>query len=400
MLAVLISLLLTLRDCLRARAVLHLELLALRHQIHVITRSRPLRPRLPLSDRLLWVWLSRVWHGWRSALVIVKPETVIAWHRRGFRLFWRWKSRRRVGRPTVPLDVRTLIRTMSDANPLWGAPRIHGELLKLGIDVCQATVAKYMGRRRRPPSQTWRAFLTNHIGQIMAADFFVVPTATCRALVRPGAPRPRAPTRGACRRHGPSDRGVDRATAARSVSLGRGAAISPPGSRSCVHRLGETATAMDIREILTAPRSPWQNAYAERFIGSVRRECLDHVIVLSASGLRRVLKRVRHLLRTIAHAPLTRQRRADSSPNHSAHRGRRRGDTAGRRPSSPIRTARRLTSPCRTYFTKSNRRSPRPSSRQARSATARGFEMDSVVFSTEPNAGSRSPARDAARSSF
>jgi putative transposase len=118
--------------------------------------------------------------GWRTALVIVKPEMVIAWHRQGFRLWWAWKSRRRMGRPTVPADVRTLIRTMANSNPSWGAPRIHGELLKLGIDVCQATVAKYMVRRRQPPSQTWRTFLQNHIGQIVAADFFVVPTATYR----------------------------------------------------------------------------------------------------------------------------------------------------------------------------------------------------------------------------
>jgi putative transposase len=125
---------------------------------------------------------SRLWTGWRAALVIVKPETVIAWHRRGFRLWWTWKSRGRIGRPTMPADIRTLIRTMAQANPRWGAPRIHGELLKVGIDVCQATVAKYLGRRRQPPSQTWRTFLTNHIGQIVAADFFVVPTATYRLL--------------------------------------------------------------------------------------------------------------------------------------------------------------------------------------------------------------------------
>ena len=131
---------------------------------------------------MLWVWLSKLWDGWRDVIVIVKPETVLAWHRRGFRLFWTWKSRRRLGRPGVPPDVRQLIRTMAGANPLWGAPRIHGELLKLGIDVSQATVAKYMPRHRRPPSQTWRAFLTNHVGQIAAADFFVVPTATCRLL--------------------------------------------------------------------------------------------------------------------------------------------------------------------------------------------------------------------------
>jgi len=119
---------------------------------------------------------------WRSAVVIVKPDTVIAWHRRAFRLLWTWKSRHRVGRPHVSADVRALIRTISQANPLWGAPRIHGELLKLGIDISQASVAKYLSRPRRPPSQSWRTFLTNHLRQILAADFFVVPTATGRLL--------------------------------------------------------------------------------------------------------------------------------------------------------------------------------------------------------------------------
>src|SRR5207237_10799854 len=131
------------------------------------------------AARWLWGWPSRMGPGWRTALIIVKPETVIAWHRRGFRLLWTWKSRRRTGRPTEPLAVRTLIRTMSNANPLWGAPRIHGELLKLGIEISQASVAKYMIRRRRPPSQLWRTFLRNHIGQIVAADFFVAPAGAC-----------------------------------------------------------------------------------------------------------------------------------------------------------------------------------------------------------------------------
>jgi hypothetical protein len=137
---------------------------------------------LTATDRVLWAWLSRTWRGWRSVLRIVKPETVVGWHRRGFRLVWTWKSRRRTGRPGVSADVRTLIRELSTANPLWGAPRIHGELQKLGIVVSQSTVAKYMRRHRRPPSQTWRTFLTNHAGQIMAADLFVVPTVTFRML--------------------------------------------------------------------------------------------------------------------------------------------------------------------------------------------------------------------------
>ena len=130
--SVIVSLLLTLRATLRDRAALQLEILALRHQLHVINRSRPQRLRLTHADRMLWVWLSKRWNGWRGAVVIVRPETVLSWHRRGFRLFWTWKSRHRVGRPGVPPDVRQLIRTMADMNRSWGAPRIHGELLKLG----------------------------------------------------------------------------------------------------------------------------------------------------------------------------------------------------------------------------------------------------------------------------
>ena len=184
--AILVSLLQMLRTSMRSRAALQLEILALRHQIQILERSRSRRIKLARFDRLLWVWLSRVWRGWPTSLVIVKPETVIAWHRRGFRLFWRWKSRRRLGRPPVSSEIRQLIRTMSEANPLWGAPRVHGELLKLGLDVSQATVAKYMTRPRRPPSQTWRTFLANHVEQIVAADFFVVPTASLSTAVCPG----------------------------------------------------------------------------------------------------------------------------------------------------------------------------------------------------------------------
>ena len=152
MLSVFVSILQAVRVSLRSRAALQLEILALRHQLHVLQRSRRARVNLTQADRLLWVWLSRVWTEWRSAIVIVRPDTVIAWHRRAFRRFWPWKSRHRLGRPAVPSDLRALIRTMSQANPLWGAPRIHGELLKLGIDVSQASVSKYLVRPRRPPS--------------------------------------------------------------------------------------------------------------------------------------------------------------------------------------------------------------------------------------------------------
>jgi hypothetical protein len=160
----------------RSRAALQLEIVALRHQLGVLHRSAK-RPKLTHSDRFLWAWLCGVWPDWRSALVIVKPETVIAWHRTGFRLFWTGKVRcGRPGRPAVPPDVRELIRRMSRENPLWGAPRIHGELLKLGIDVGETSVGKYIGRHQRPPSQTWRTFLKNHLTTMVSVDFFTVPT--------------------------------------------------------------------------------------------------------------------------------------------------------------------------------------------------------------------------------
>jgi putative transposase len=152
MMSVFVSLLFTVRSSVRSRAALQIEVFALRHQLHVLQRSRSQRVRLTPMDRFLWVCLSRTWTDWRAAL-LVRPQTVIAWHRQGFRLFWRWKSRR-AGRPTVPAEVRALIRTMSEDYPLWGAPRIHGEILKLGVDASQATVAKDMVRRGRPPSQT------------------------------------------------------------------------------------------------------------------------------------------------------------------------------------------------------------------------------------------------------
>jgi transposase InsO family protein len=289
MMPAIISLLLTLQGLARSRAALHLEVLALRHQLQVLERSRTRRVQLAKADRWLWVLLSRSWTDWRTALVIVKPETVIAWHRQGFRLFWTWKSRRRTGRPTVPADVRALIRTMSHSNPLWGAPRIHGELLKLGVDVCQATVAKYMVVAGKPPSQTWRTFLANHVHQIAAADFFVVPTATCRllfVLVILAHERRRIVHIAV----------TDHPSAAWTVQQLREAFPWSDAPRYLVHdrdtafyAWATTAPAMGIDEVITAVRSPWQNAYAERLIGSIRRECLDHVIIGNARGLRRVL---------------------------------------------------------------------------------------------------------------
>jgi len=159
----------------RSRAALEAEILVLRHQLNVLRRKSPKRVGLSSIDRMLLVGLYRLAPGVVDALKIIRPETLIRWHRAGFRAYWRWKSRPRGGRPKTAADIRRLIREMSVANPLWGAPRIHGELLKLGIDVGQTTVAKYMARRRRPPSQGWKTFLRNHADGIASMDLFLSP---------------------------------------------------------------------------------------------------------------------------------------------------------------------------------------------------------------------------------
>ena len=166
----------------RTRARLEAEIVMLRHQLNVLRRRVPSKPKLAVADRLLFVWLHRLFPSLLNAITIVRPETVIRWHRTGFRLYWRWKSRSPGGRPKVPIEIRRLIREMSLANRLWGAPRIHGELLKLGIEVAQSTVAKYMERSGRGRSQIWRTFLHNHVAGIAAMDFLIVPTVGCKLL--------------------------------------------------------------------------------------------------------------------------------------------------------------------------------------------------------------------------
>src|SRR5216683_5898477 len=170
----------TLFSMFRSRAALQLENLALRHQIGVLQRSSRKRPKLTPADRLLWVWLSRIWRDWRPALAIVKPETVLAWHRAGFRRFW--VRRGQPGRPVISREIRDLIRRMCRENSGWGAPRIHGELLKLGIDIGESSVSKYMVHGHKPRSQNWRTFLENHAKQLVSIDFFTVPTIRFQVL--------------------------------------------------------------------------------------------------------------------------------------------------------------------------------------------------------------------------
>src|SRR3989475_226591 len=281
----------TFRSAVRTRRELALENLALRQQLAVWKARQP-RPRLTEMDRIFWIGLARLWKNWRSSLQVVRPETVVRWHRRGFRLYWAWKSRRRWGRPAIGRDLRDLIRQMSRANPLWGAPRIHGELLKLGLTVSQATVSKYMVRPRRPPSQAWRAFLMNHARDLIALDFFTVPTATFRVLfvlivLSHG------------RRRLVHFNVTEHPTAewtARQLIEACGQEESPRHlirDRDQVYggRCSRQARLLDIREAVIAPRSPWQNAYAERVIGSLRRGCPYHVVLVGERHLRGMLSK-------------------------------------------------------------------------------------------------------------
>ena len=282
----------SIRRGIRTRAALQTEILALRHQLLVLQRSsRGHRLRLGYADRLLWVWLSRFWSGWRSALAMARPETVIAWHQKGFRLYWRRKSRHPLGRPSVSREVIDLIRKMSLANPRWGAPRIHGELQKLGFELSQATVAKYVVHRRRPPSQTWRTFLQNHAKDLVGADFFVVPTVFFDLLfvfVILSHDRRRVIHFGVTAYPTAEWAARQLLEAFPWNSAPRYLLRDRDGSYG--EKFGEAANCLGIREVLTAPQSPWQNAYVERLIGSIRRECLNHVIVLNEAGLRRILK--------------------------------------------------------------------------------------------------------------
>src|SRR5271168_4191990 len=288
----------------RSRAAVELENLALRHQLRVLRRQRPGRLRLFTFDRLLWVLLYRMWPRCLEVMVLVKPATVIQWHRQGFRLFWRWRSRS--GRPSVDREIRNLIRQMSGANPLWGAPRIHGELLKLGFEVSQATIAKYMMRRRGTPSQNWRTFLRNHAEGIAAIDMFVVASASFRLLyvMIILAHDRRNIVLTAVTEHPTAawlSRQVTEAfpwdTAPRYLLRDRDGSYR---SYFC-----NRIEAMGIKEVITAPRSPWQNAYVERVIGSIRRECMDHIVIFNERHLCRVLSSyVDYYQRTRTHLSL------------------------------------------------------------------------------------------------
>src|ERR1700726_3995677 len=290
MFAFLTKLLLVARSRLKSRACLEAENLVLRQQVIVLSRKSRSRARLRNIDRLIFVWLYRFFPSILNAITVIKPETVIRWHRRGFRAYWRWKSRQHGGRPRIDREIRDLIRRMSKDNSLWGAPRIHGELLKLGIEVAQSTVARYMTRRQGPPSQGWKTFLHNHAAGIASLDLFVVRTISFKLLYGLVILRH-------ARRRLVSIRVTNNPTAEwiagqvtdafpwdeapRHLIRDRDGAFGP--AYTCRIR------AMGIRDHPTAPRSPWQNGHVERLIGSIRRENLAHLVGFGETPLWRVM---------------------------------------------------------------------------------------------------------------
>jgi transposase InsO family protein len=278
-------------DLIRSRAALEAEIWTLRQQINVLRRTALKKFAFSAIDRLIFVGLYRLFPNVCDALAIVKPDTIVRWHRAGFRSYWRWKSRPRGGRPTVPLEIRGLIREMSIANPLWGAPRIHGELLKLGIEIGQTSVAKYMARRRRPPSQGWKTFLHNHADGIAAMDLFVVPTISFRllyGLLIIGHGRRQILWFGVTAH--PTAEWIANQLAAACGWEQAPRYLIRDRDRAYGEVFIRRLRSMGIRDRPTSPRSPWQNGYAERLIGSIRRECLDYVVVFGERHLRHVLQ--------------------------------------------------------------------------------------------------------------
>ena len=273
-------------------AAVAVENAALRLQLAAFQRKRK-RPVLTSLDRLFWVGLSLLWNGWRAPLVYVQPDTVVRWQRQRFRRFWARLSKvnqRRRGRPVAAVELRRLIEQMAAANPLWRAPRIHGELKMLGIEISERTVSRILRKLPRPPSQTWKTFLHNHVGQMVSIDFFTVPTITMKVLFVFIVLEHR-------RREVLHFNVTEHPTAAwtsQQIVEAFGDHEAPRyliRDRDGVYgndvRL--RIASLQIEEVLTAPQSPWQNPYAERLIGSIRRDCLNHFVILNARHLKRTL---------------------------------------------------------------------------------------------------------------
>jgi transposase InsO family protein len=290
MLAILHLLVMFVADIFKSRRRVEAENLFLRHQLNIALRQAPPRLRLRGSDRALLVWMTRLWPSLIGVAQVVQPETILRWHRAGWKAFWRWKSRKRAGRPKIDRGLRDLIRRMSKENQQWGAPRIHGELLMLGFEVAQSTVSKYMVRGGTPPSQSWKTFLRNHAQAIAAIDLCVVPTLTFErlfAFLVLGHGR-RQLLWFEVTRHLTAEWLARQVTEAFPWTSAP-AYLVRDNDGAYGHVFKSRVRAMGIRDRPISPGSPWQNGYAERLIGTVRRECLDRMLIFSESHLRRVL---------------------------------------------------------------------------------------------------------------
>ena len=292
MLEFIFALLAAVRVFFRSRQDAAIEILALRQQVAVLKRKRP-RPKLNSFDRLFWTTLRRMWPRWAGVLIIVKPETVVGWHRAGFRLYWRWRSRPRVGRPKINGEIRVLIRRLAEENPDWGAPRIHGELQKLGFVVSERSVARYLRRirRRGDPGKRWLTFLANHREVIVAFDFFTVPTLTfqllyCFFVIAQGR---RKILHFNVTRHPTAEWVVQQLREAFPDAGPYRYAIFDRDSKFDAEVIG-FLMATGLKPKRTSVQAPWQNGIAERWVGSCRREILDHVIARNEQHLRRLIR--------------------------------------------------------------------------------------------------------------
>jgi len=267
-----------------------MEIAALRHQLLIYQRKNK-NPKIKATDRILWSWISKFWPGWKDALIFVKPATVIAWRRKKFREHWTKLCRSgKPGRPSVEPEVVNLIHDMSRTNPVWGSPRIRDELHKIGIDLAKSTIEKYMVKHRKPPSPSWRAFLDNHVRDLVSIDFFVVPTIrnTVLFVFLVFAHDRRCVIHFNVTEHLTAEWTAQQIveafpwdTAPRFLLRDRDSIYG--------HAFQSRLKNIGIKEVKTAPRSPWQSPYVERLLGSIRHECLDQVIVLNESHLKRIL---------------------------------------------------------------------------------------------------------------
>jgi hypothetical protein len=287
-----LSFIAAIRTFFRSRSDTALEVLALRQQVAVLKRKRP-RPPLNSLDRLFWPTLRRSWSRWTDVLVIVKPETVIGWHRAGFRLYWRWRSRPRGGRPNITDEIRGLIRRLAEENPDWGAPKIHGELHKLGFVVSERTVARYLRRvrRRGDSGKRWLAFLRNHREVIVAFDLFTVPTLTfkllyCFFVIEQGR---RKILHFNVTRHPTAEWVVQQLREAFPEAAPYRYVILDRDSK-CDTDVIAFLKATGLKPKRTSVQAPWQNGISERWVGSCRREILDPVIALNEQHLRRLIR--------------------------------------------------------------------------------------------------------------